>query len=455
MKKILFLFITLNLFSHVLFSQAIIPLSRTDSAAIKENDVIYEEYINKGDKKEACRRLDLNAVIYWKHNYYNQAVDYYTKSLRLNEQLGNQNGIAGINSNLALIYADNGDYQKAYDFFEKTLAVRKSKNESIGIISALINESVVLNKMSRFDEAVKKLEEALTFAREINDEAQMRSVFGMLSETYQKAGNNTKAMYYYEFYKTFNDYVTDKVVAKTQHQLNEEILQKQVLELENENKQLELEKQGWVIIQQSEEIGIITEEQQKLVDSLTKQEMALEIVTQRSKIQELENFTLTQEKKLQKTVIIIISIVLLIVIGLLFWLFIIYRQKNRLNVELIHKNSIVNQQKEEISTQNQQLLTINEVVTDKNNQITSSITYAQKIQYAILSGSDKLVDLVADSFLVYYPRDIVSGDFYFFKKVDNQKILVVGDCTGHGVPGAFLTVLGSNILNSIIFDKHI
>ncbi len=456
MKTILYLFILLFLLVNSVFAQIQIPFSRSDSASIVENNQRYEEFFTQGDKKEASRNLDLNAVLYWKHNYFDDAIQYYSRSLELNKQLGNQNGIAGINSNLALIYADKGDYQKSLDYFEKTLAVRKSNKEKIGIISALINESVVLNKMSRYDESVIKLEEALTYAREMNDEEQMRSIYGMLSETYQKAGNTDKAMYYYEYYKTFNDYVTDKVITESNEKLQKEILQKQLLELENENKNLQLEKQNWIIKQKDEEIGEITTEQQNLIDSLSKQEMAYEIIKQKNQIQNLENLQLIEDKKTQKLVILIISIALVLVLISMLFLYFMFRQKNKLNKLLVQKNALINQQKEEISTQRDELLNANKLLDNKNNEITSSITYARRIQKAILSGSTDLNILFNDSFLIYMPRDIVSGDFYYFKKIaGDEKIIIVGDCTGHGVPGAFLTVLGANILNTIIIDREI
>ncbi len=456
MKTILYFFVLLFLIINNTFGQIQISFSRSDSASIVENNQRYEEFLAKGDKKEASSILNLNAVLYWKHNYFDDAIQYYSYSLELNEQLGNQNGIAGINSNLALIYADKGDYQKSFDYFEKTLAFRIAKKEKVGIISALINESVVLNKMSRFDESVLKLDEALTYVREMNDEEQMRNIFGMLSETYQKAGNTEKAMYYYGYYKTFNDYVTDKAITESNENLNEEILQKQLLKIEIENKELQLEKQNWIIRQKNEEIGEITDEQKNLIDSLSEQEMAYQIIKQKNQIKNLENIKLIEDKKTQKLAIFIISIALVLVLISLLFLYLIYRQKNRLNKLLVQKNSLINQQKEEISIQRDDLSNANNLLSSKNKQITSSITYAQRIQKAILSGSTDLNQLFKDSFLIYMPRDIVAGDFYYFQKVaNNEKIIIVGDCTGHGVPGAFLTVLAANILNTIIIDREI
>ncbi len=451
-----------NVFASLLFiflslwleAQAIIPLSRQDSADIENNNELYKHYLQAGNKKEAARYLDLNAVIYWKHNYFDSAIDYYTRSLELNRQLGNLNGIAGINSNLALIYADKGDYEKAYDFFEKTLAVRKSRHESVGIISALINESVVLNKLKRFDQAVAKLEEALTYAREMNDEKEMRNIYGMLSETYQKAGNVKKAMYYYQYYKTFNDYVTQKVVNETEAKLREERLKKRLLELENENKKLLLQKQKFLLSRQTKKIGKLTQEQKRLLDSLSAREMAMKIIQQKKRIADLENKQLLAEKKRQQQIITVISVALVILLALLLWLYRIYKQKDKLYKLLIVKNSVIKVQNEEIKAQRDEMSYINKQLVDKNKEITDSINYAKSIQKSVLSKSDLLYKMFTDAFLIYKPKHIVSGDFYYFRKIGELKLVVVGDCTGHGVPGAFLTMLAINVLNSIVYKDE-
>jgi PAS domain S-box-containing protein len=91
----------------------------------------------------------------------------------------------------------------------------------------------------------------------------------------------------------------------------------------------------------------------------------------------------------------------------------------------------------------------------KNQLITSSIQYAQNIQRAILPSEDAIRKAVQDVFVVYLPKDIVSGDFYWFTHIDNKGFIAVVDCTGHGVPGAFMSIIGNTILNEIINVQHI
>lgn len=104
---------------------------------------------------------------------------------------------------------------------------------------------------------------------------------------------------------------------------------------------------------------------------------------------------------------------------------------------------------------NKEVLVQKDIVEERNSQITSSIEYAQRIQKAILGKESLLKDFFNESFILFEPKDILSGDFYWFyeNKAENIKIVIAADCTGHGVPGALTTVLGSSILNDIIIQK--
>jgi phosphoserine phosphatase RsbU/P len=98
---------------------------------------------------------------------------------------------------------------------------------------------------------------------------------------------------------------------------------------------------------------------------------------------------------------------------------------------------------EKLKYQNQQL-------ADHNKYITDSINYAKRIQDAILQDEDRLRELFPESFLIYLPKDIVSGDFYWFAEEEGKKIIAVVDCTGHGVPGSMMSMVGNTLLNEIV-----
>ena len=121
-----------------------------------------------------------------------------------------------------------------------------------------------------------------------------------------------------------------------------------------------------------------------------------------------------------------------------------------LEEKVIERTQEIEEQKEQINRKNEQL-------EETNKKMTDSITYAARIQGAILGDISQLENELGDAFILFRPRDIVSGDFYWFKKIKVEdktyKIFVVADCTGHGVPGAFMTVMGVDSLEEIIGHK--
>ncbi len=103
----------------------------------------------------------------------------------------------------------------------------------------------------------------------------------------------------------------------------------------------------------------------------------------------------------------------------------------------------------------QQKKATNLLLNKKNKNITDSINYALKIQQSILLSDEEVKKIVPNSFIFYQPRDIVSGDFYWFSKEDDKIIIAAVDCTGHGVPGAFMSFLGYSLMNQIIIEKKV
>ena len=95
------------------------------------------------------------------------------------------------------------------------------------------------------------------------------------------------------------------------------------------------------------------------------------------------------------------------------------------------------------------------LIQDQSNSITSSINYARRIQNNLLPLEAQFKDCFEEHFIFSRPKDIVSGDFYWMEKVGENTIIVLGDCTGHGVPGSFMTLLGFNLLNSTVLENRI
>lgn len=96
-----------------------------------------------------------------------------------------------------------------------------------------------------------------------------------------------------------------------------------------------------------------------------------------------------------------------------------------------------------------------EIIKEKNKDITDSINYAKKIQNAMLPPENEFLSYFLDSFILYQPKDIISGDFYWFTRAGDYRIFACADCTGHGVPGALMSMIGMNYLSHIVNDKDI
>jgi serine phosphatase RsbU (regulator of sigma subunit) len=94
-------------------------------------------------------------------------------------------------------------------------------------------------------------------------------------------------------------------------------------------------------------------------------------------------------------------------------------------------------------------------IEQMHRDITDSINYAQRIQNAMLPQKELLEKHIPDSFIIYKPKDIVSGDFYWMNEVDDKLVIVISDCTGHGVPGALMSMIGNNLLNQIVITRKI
>ncbi len=151
----------------------------------------------------------------------------------------------------------------------------------------------------------------------------------------------------------------------------------------------------------------------------------------------------------------------IIIILLIIWLIV------RTRIEMIKEKGeelekIIKQRTAELRSSNEELVTQQKVVDDRNqiiekqnDNIISSINYAKRIQVAILPTKEKVTELLPSSFILFLPRDIVSGDFYWIQQQSEKIIIATVDCTGHGVPGAFMSLIGNDMLNKVVIDYSI
>lgn len=144
---------------------------------------------------------------------------------------------------------------------------------------------------------------------------------------------------------------------------------------------------------------------------------------------------------------------LVVAFGFSAYLIFLYKQRNKAFKELEAKNDLIQQKNEEIVQQNDKLEELSRKFYNKNQETESSLEYASRIQKGVLPEQKTIANGLGDCFILFKPRQIVSGDFYYWKETEEVKILAVADCTGHGVPGALTAVRCEAVLNRMV-EKH-
>lgn len=331
-----------------LYGQSIVPLLKSDTGRIQEalSKAAYEAAQN--DLREQSRYYDIIAFIYWEHNYFKDAIEWYKKSLVLNEKLSNQAGASMINSNLGMLYADLREYETSLAHFQKTLNYRKMMKDKQGMITTAINLSVVLNNLKRYDESATLLQESLTLARELNDPDQMKSCYGMLSETYEKARQSDKAKYYFDLYRTFHEQVQKEKEQQSKKIVEETQLKLQLTEVEKKNKELELQLAANELKVKEKELVTANQAQRNLYINLSNSELRNELLKRDNQLKETN---ITHERMLnqrQRMQLVVLTIGLILFVVALVFILKAYFDKRKTNKLLAEQKNEIERQRDAI-----------------------------------------------------------------------------------------------------------
>ena len=149
-------------------------------------------------------------------------------------------------------------------------------------------------------------------------------------------------------------------------------------------------------------------------------------------------------------------------LGIVITIQIFKEQFEKSHNEIEEKNKELNQliaeistQRDEIESQRDMVMSQKKILEEKTRDIEQSIDYAQRIQMSILPDDKIMKEYLSDYFVFFKPKDVVSGDFYWWTHIENHTIITVADCTGHGVPGAFMSMLGTSFLREIVQKEYI
>ncbi len=353
------------------------------------------------------------------------------------------------------------DLKKAIKYYEKELDVSKETMNSKQLIRIYFNLGTMAFDQKSYRKSVEYYQQSLSLAEPLNDDHTLMQIYRGLSENYDKLNYYNKA---YETYKKYIAYKNEFYKIKSSEKLS--LLEEKVNKVELEKKQKEIE----LIQKQTElyhkkkqltETSQVLQETKKENEQLTEEtvlnnerikrlNLQQQLQQQEIKFKTAEAQRKTEKIKTQNQIITLISV--LIAIFILFSIFVVYllRKNQKANKALQIQNAKILQQKEEIQAQRDEIIESHATITKQNEKIKDSINYAKRIQEALLPWTNTIAKFFPDHFILFKPRDIVSGDFFWMGPREDYVYFTAADCTGHGVPGAFMSMLGIAFLTDIV-----
>ena len=246
----------------------------------------------------------------------------------------------------------------------------------------------------------------------------------------------------------------DAQIAAKEKALNEKqkVLDRQFVQINKQQGEISVQKQTIVVQQKEVQIqkDTLANQKEKIALQIARMDEQLKLITsQEGKIKmQLEAI----EK--QKLILYFVLFALLLVSFLGYYIYRGYKIKKEANIKLEEKNRTISAQKDEIEKQKDLAEAQRDQIAYQKKHITDSIMYAKRIQTALIPSLELFSDKL-EHFVLYKPLAIVSGDFYWVSSQGNLQVIIAADCTGHGVPGAFMSMLGVTMLNEIVNGKHI
>jgi tetratricopeptide (TPR) repeat protein len=376
-----------------------------------------DEEINE---KFGISKIQLNVgCVLFTQGRISEALSYMEKSLKTKLEIGELEGVSYVYLNIAAVYNEKKDYPKAIEHCLKAIDAAEKAQSPEALFTSYINLGGIYNAQDRPDEALTCYLKAYKGSFQTNNKVNIVAVTAGIGNCYEQKKEYSSAIEYYKkALKTSEE--TNYKAGLREAYVNLSLLYEK---LGNYKEALAYDKLLSAI-----KDTLLNEESMKQTAELNtryetdKKEKEILLLT---KDQQLKDKSLKEQRLVRIGLIIGLGLFL----ALSFLLFNRYRFKQKANL-------LLERQKQEIH--------------QKNVLITDSIDYAKTIQEAILPDDEKLNAVFPDHFILYKPKAIVSGDFYWIGKKDNKIICAVADCTGHGVPGAFMSLLGHNILENVI-----
>lgn len=418
------------------------------------------------DLKKNAAIVGVNlGTIYFDQGDYNRSLESYTAALEIFEQIEMKNGVAACLGNLANIYIRQKDFKGALITYEKCMLVFEELGDRLSVATTLVNIGNALESMERNDEAILKIQEGRRLFAHLDDKQGMAGAINNIGTIFLKTNRLDSAIIYFDrAYALQKEMGNMRSLGNVMNNMASVHLEKGEftkgipLSLEA----LSIAKNLGAIKEQSEaaqnlyllykKTGRAKESLEmhelyvQMLDSLVNESNAKAIMQQQFQyefdkkeallqlVQERQNALSADElarKDFQRNTFFG-GFFLMLTLAI-----IAYRNFSRKKKD----NRMIKEQKQ--------------AVEQKNVEILQSIAYARRLQEAVLPSAHVVKDFFDDSFLLYLPKEIVSGDFYWMDNHLGMNYFAVGGCTVHGVPGAMLSVLSLNGLNRCLTEFDI
>ncbi len=322
---------------------------------------------------------------------YDSAYFYFYKGITITKKYNNARGLAGIYNNLGITYNNDKKYDSALAYYHKGLTVVMELKDSVYIAGALINIGSIYIEQKNWDKAIEYYKRGLWIAQQIRYKEWIANGASGLADIYYQRGEYKLAYENFKLSRSYRDSLLNESKANDIANAEEKY--------QSEKKQQELQIADLKIKMQGDQLN---------------------------------------KSNTQRAMLVVGLIISFIVFLLMLWG---YRRMKKLTKEL--------------SFVNKEVIKQSSIIEEKNKDITDSIQYAKQIQKALLSSDDLFANSFKDYFIFFKPKDIVSGDFYWAYKDDKEILIANADCTGHGVPGAFMSLIGVSKLNEIVKERNI
>jgi serine phosphatase RsbU (regulator of sigma subunit) len=429
-----------------------------------------------GNKSKAAHQLKLIGDSYSEQGDYTFALNYYQKALKIYETINSQDGVASINYSMGNLYQRLEKIDNAMDCFNKSLSVNKKLNRPIDIANDLTAIGMVYNLKRDYKTARKYYFDAKKIYEELNYDNGLSNCLTWIAITaYNEKDLETSLEYFnksLDLYKKINNvngliYSYNNIgnIYSDMGNYSKAIgWEKKSLEMALKSKGLQYIQYSYQILANSfAKMGdfknayihhtlftkykdsLLNEANMKQINEMqTKYETEKKDKELIKKDAEILKQTAVADKQTTQRNYFLLGFALMLAFSI--FIFRSYSQKKK-------ANKTIASQKEEVEKQK-------DLVELKQKEIVDSITYAQRLQQAILPPLNFVRQYLPESFILYKPKDIVAGDFYWMhveEKDKNSRLLYIAaaDCTGHGVPGALVSVVCSNALDRAVKEFKI